>query len=477
MALPGLSLPGLGLQSTLTPVNAGNAPLPPEHPPRREDLAAQTEWRFEAAFGKAYSIKLMSGNAELFGIELAPGQLYDLSGTKGAIFTWQGCQLEVTGEADSEYKAEETDYAVEWLNLHGMLETARDDASHDGGPRVLVVGPDSAGKSSLVRTVAAWAVKVGRTPTIVNLDSRDGLLSPPSSLTAVTLGSQMDLESGYGISPISGTTVTPIKTPVVYHVPHKSATEKPDIFKALVTRLALTVTNKLEADPDAKRSGIIIDTPGSLNDPKSNYDLINHIISEFSIDLVLSIGAERLYNDLNRRYSTGKPANEALPVLRLSKPGGAVELDGAFKKQLMTSQIKQYFFGNPSKEALQPHSHLVNFGDPYLFRAKTCVDGVDAQDDDDDDYDPASTTSPTNTIYDKIEPSMGMTGSLLAIKYVSGKSSEDEIRDSPVMGYVYVAEVDEARKKLRLLAPEPQRWADQALVWGTWPDAVADIVK
>jgi len=479
MALPGLSLPGLGLPSSSTPVYGASAPPPTEQIARREDLAPQSEWRFEAAFGQPYTIRVLSGHAELFGVELAPGQPYNFSGCRGAIFTWQGCQVEVTGDAESEYSAQETEYAVEWLSLHGMLESARDDAQVDGGPRALVVGPDHAGKSSLVRSVVAWAVKAGRTPTVLNLDPREGILAPPGSLTAVTVGSQLDVENGYGISPISGPTITPIKTPLIYSFPYSSPVEKPDVYKAVITRMALSVTNKLEEDPAAKQSGFVVDTPASLNESKSNYDLINHIVSEFSINLIVSTGSEKLLNDLNRRYSAGRSAEDAIPVLRISKPGGAVERDMAYMRQLRAFQVRQYFFGS-FKESLNPHSHSINFAELSIYRAKSAADAANNVSsfagEDDDDYTPNLGTTSLNATFENITPSLAMTGSLLAIKFCPGSSDEVTVRDSAVMGFLYVADVDENRKKVRFLAPHPQRWGDRALVWGSWPEAVADLV-
>lgn len=426
-------------------------------------------------------MRLVSGVAEIFGVELAQNQHYHFSGFKGAIFTWQGCELEISGQAESEYLGQETEYAVEWLNVHGMLETTRDDAkaSSEVGPRVLVVGPDAVGKSTLVRSLAGRAVVAGQTPTIVNADSRQGLLAPPGSITAVTVGSHMDVENGYGISPISGPTLTPIKTPLIYHCPYSSPLEKPEVYKALVTRTALSVTNKLEEDPAAKQSGLIIDTPGSLNDPKSNYDLISHLVSEFSVTVVLTIGSERLYNDLQRRFGTsGNQGDAPIPVLRISKPGGAVERDAAFMKQLQSQQIRQYFFGN-HKDSLNPHSQTYSFTELTVFRANSpalASSKTDSSMDDDDIPYANNSTGSSDADFERVTPSNEMLGRLVAIKFCSGDSDEATLRDSAVMGFAYVSEVDETKKRVRFLAPHPQKWGDRALVWGGWPEPVTDLV-
>jgi polyribonucleotide 5'-hydroxyl-kinase len=484
MSLPGLSLPGLGLSSShATPAfQTTSSGFQQQQSSRQEQLGPRTEWRFEVGFHQQYIIRLVSGSAEIFGVELAQNQLYHFSGFKGAIFTWQGCELEISGQAESEYLGQETEYAVEWLNVHGMLESARDAAEglSEGGPRVLVVGPDFVGKTSLVRSLTGWGVVVGRTPTVVNVDPREGLLAPPGTVTAVTVGSQMDVENGYGISPISGPTITPIKTPLVYHCPYTSPAEKVDVYKSVITRTALSVTNKLEEDPSAKQSGLLIDTPGSLNNPRSNYELIAHLISEFSITLILTLGSERLYNDLQRRFgASNTSSSEApIPVLRISKPGGAVERDTTFMKQLQNQQIRQYFFGT-HKDSLNPHSQTYSFAELSIYRANSAslaASNANANMDDDDIPYATASTSTSNADFERMTPSNEMLGRMVAIKYCSGDSDDVTLRDSAMMGFAYVSEVDETKKRVRFLAPHPQKWGDRALVWGGWPEAVTDLV-
>ena len=481
------SLPGLGLPTqTSFATPSADTPSAAAQVARTEKLGERTEWRFEVAFGKQYTIKLVNGEAELWGTELAPNQTYNFSGYKGAIFTWRGCTIEVLGEAESEYLGQETEYAVEWLNVHGMLESLRDEAAAAGpqgeGPRVLVVGPDSVGKSSLVRSLAAWGVKIGRTPTVLNLDPREGLLAPSGSLSAVTMGIQTEVETGYGMAPVSGPTAAPVKTPLVYSWPYASPTEEPEAFKGLLTHAALHVTGKLEASLDAKRSGLIIDTPGSLNDPKSSYDILGHIISEFSITLLLTMGSERLFNDLNRRFNQSRGGENAIPVLRLTKPGGAVESDAAFLKQSRAQQVRQYFDGQ-SHTPLVPHRHVVPFSKLDIYRARS---GASPEDQsfksgaaaEEDDYEPDAADHSSGALFEKVTPSTALMASLIAIKFCPGTHvDEKEIRDSAVMGFLYVADVDETKKRVTFLGPHPHMWGDRALVWGNLPEPVPDLVS
>ncbi|KAG9965194.1 mRNA cleavage and polyadenylation factor IA/II complex, partial [Aureobasidium melanogenum] len=472
--LPGLSL---SAPSTATP-----QPDAASHaPPRTEELPARSELRFEVAVAKSYRIRLVRGTAEIFGSELAPSTTYTFSGTKGAVFTWHGCTLELQGEVDSEYVGSETEAMVEWLNVHGMLETARDDAGigrdSNGGPRVLIVGPDDSGKTSLLKCLTAWSLKMGRTPTVVNMDPREGLLSIPGSLSAVTMGSMLDVEDGWGSSPVSGPTGVPVKTPLVYHFPFASPEDNTRMFKPLVTRAALAVTSRLEEDDEAKQSGIIIDTPGSINQPKGGYDLLMHIVSEFSINVVLTLGSERLYNDLLRKFASPKSSDDVVHVFRISKSGGAVARDESLMRQARQQQIKNYFFGD-SRTSLNPHGQWWDFGDLTIYKAvdpsvshaqSSFMPGMDYDDES------APGQGPTTSL-ERVTPSQGMVNAILSVKFCSGNSSLDNVRDSCVMGFVYIAEVDETRKKVRFLAPHPSRWGDRALVWGNWPEGVGDLV-
>ena len=171
-----------------------------------------------------------------------------------------------------------------YANLHFALEKIRDQASINGyhGPRVLILGPDNAGKTSLVKILAAYAHRAGRQPIVVNLDPREGMLSIPGTISTAVFSSIIDIQQGWGSSPTNGPTQLPVKLPLVYYYGLSNPEENPDMYKPLVTRAALSTTSRLHEDEEARASGCIIDTPGVISQGKGGYDIIQHIISEFA---------------------------------------------------------------------------------------------------------------------------------------------------------------------------------------------------
>lgn len=295
------TIPGLGLAAQ--PLDAA-----PEPEAREIKLTAGSEWRFEVPSERMVSVKLIptplngtpsanrndsdpsTGTAEVFGTELAPKHTYDFPGlTKTAIYTHHGCTFSVEGPCESEYVAEETPM-TEYLNVHFALESLRQNAqaSQMGGPRVLVLGPDHAGKTSLVKMLTAYATKSGRTPMVINLDPNEGMLCLPASVSAAAMGTGavLDIEdaasNGWGSTPIAGPSTVPVKMPLVYHYGYAGPEERPELFKPLTTRMALAATGRFNDDPDVKQAGMLVDIASSACSSKKGTDVITHVVSEFS---------------------------------------------------------------------------------------------------------------------------------------------------------------------------------------------------
>ena len=69
-----------------------------------------------------------------------------------------------------------------------------------------------------------------------------------------------------------------------------------------------------------------------------------------------------------------------------------------------------------------------------------------------------------------------MQNGIIAIVHAEIGDSQENIRDASVIGFIYVAEVDEKRKKLKVLAPLSGRLANKAMIWGAWPEGSSDLV-
>jgi polyribonucleotide 5'-hydroxyl-kinase len=70
-----------------------------------------------------------------------------------------------------------------------------------------------------------------------------------------------------------------------------------------------------------------------------------------------------------------------------------------------------------------------------------------------------------------------LANTLLAITHVPPNATPAETRDASIMGFVYVADVDAEKGKIRVLAPVGGRMPSRALVWGKkWPGEVVGLV-
>jgi polyribonucleotide 5'-hydroxyl-kinase len=82
----------------------------------------------------------------------------------------------------------------------------------------------------------------------------------------------------------------------------------------------------------------------------------------------------------------------------------------------------------------------------------------------------------SNNIFDQIEPSSNMQNAILAVVQANPNDSHDSVRDASVIGFVYVAEVDDKKRRLRVLAPLSGRVPRRVLVWGHWPETAGELV-
>ncbi|KAI0132994.1 Pre-mRNA cleavage complex II protein Clp1-domain-containing protein [Xylariales sp. AK1849] len=473
-----MSIPGLGSFSSATaPTSAGTS----DSTPTTQNVSLQPFWeyRFEVPVSSSLTVRLLSGGAEKDGTELAPNNPYTFSGTKSKINTWQGCKLEVTSTSSGSYDAyiseltEETSL-VSYINLHFKLmglrtSVAKEKPLESMGPRLMVVGPSNSGKTSLVRMLAAWATRMGSQPLVVNTDPSQGMLCLPGTLSAAVFATIMDITTEWGGTPTSGPSGIPVKLPLAYYYGLRDPEDSIKAFKGLLSRLSLATTSRMADDGELRISGMLIDT-GPVNASKPNYDYLSHIIAEFSVNIVISLGSERMSAELSKRFLGQKTSlGEEINVIGLDKSGGVVERDEAFMQRVRERSIKEYFFGD-ARRTLSPGTQNIGFDEVKVWRVG---DALSTKSDDEDLYDPTPSVS---YVLEKTEPSIMMLNCTLAVMLASVHDSASAIRDANVMGFVYITEVDEKKKRLKVLAPVNARLGDRPLLWGSWPEPMVSLL-
>lgn len=141
------------------------------------------------------------------------------------------------------------------------------------------------GKTTLARTLTAYATRQGFQPIVFNADPEDAVLTLPGTLSAAVFGTIMDVEAvgdGWGGTPTSGPSPVPVKLPLVHYFGSRTPGEESGYYKQLASRLAGAVSGRLSEDDEVRRSGIIVDSMGVEEDSPDGIQLLAHIIEEVS---------------------------------------------------------------------------------------------------------------------------------------------------------------------------------------------------
>ncbi|KAI8877110.1 Clp1-domain-containing protein [Backusella circina FSU 941] len=426
-------------------------------PVREVVLDSDHEFRFEVDFNAKVQIKLAKGTAEIFGTELAVGVTYTFTGRKAAVYTWHGCTLEISGQFLVEYTANETPMNS-YLNTHLALEQMRRTAKTENnlGPRVLVVGPHDVGKTSLCKILVSYSLRQEGTPIYISLDTTEGSITMPGTITATCISNIIDIEEGFGSSATTAASMGSSTMPLAYYYGFESPDENVKLYKLITSKLAQAVKGRMAVDEDCRRSGFIIDTSGLID--QVGYDIIQHVIEEFSINIVIVLGHERLYSDMNRILSS-KPDN-SVSIVKLKKSGGVVERDKQFKSKLQRSKIHEYFYGTPKCE-LSPYSMLVNHDDLTIWRVGDVIAPSSAL--------PIGMDSSSNeTQVVKVDNYDMCLHSILAILNADKDEHENRLLERNVTGFIYISDVDEEKRKVTILSPSPGRLPKTHLLMGSF---------
>ena len=191
-----------------------------------------------------------------------------------------------------------------YANVHMVLEKMRlraqcvvngsppppgdDDGNEPEPPRVLILGPENSGKTSVCKILANYAIRAGQDwePVYVNVDpsevswsyvyARLWLNSPsqggwavPGAISAATVSAPLPTASpanplGIAATSAPSTLATNSLLPLTYWYGHSDTKRNPLLLERLIRNLGDSVNERNENDPPAHLGGIIVDTPSSF---------------------------------------------------------------------------------------------------------------------------------------------------------------------------------------------------------------------
>ncbi|XP_052861487.1 protein CLP1 homolog [Anopheles cruzii] len=392
-------------------------------------LEPDSELRFEIENkNEKVAVVLLNGQAELFGTELVVKKPYEFfTGAKVAIFTYHGCTIELRGKPDVAYVAKETPMVM-YLNANSALEHLRKKAEQQDaqGPIVMVVGPMDVGKTTLCRIFLNYAVRLGRRPIYVDLDVGQGGIAIPGTIGALLVERPSPVADGFSQ-----------QAPLVYHYGHNSPSGNKTFYDVLISKLAETTLERLQANKKAKSSGMIINTCGWVKG--SGYSHILHTVTAFEVTAIFVLDQERLYNELLRDVKRN------VQVVFLPKSGGVVERTRSQRTESRDQRIREYFYG--SKMPLFPHSFDVKFGDIKIFKVgspplpDSCLPlGMKAE----DNY----------TKLVAVLPGPQLLHHILAVSFA--ENTDENVIQTNVAGFICVTNVNMEKQVLTVLSPQPR---------------------
>ncbi|KAG7092739.1 Cleavage polyadenylation factor subunit clp1 [Marasmius oreades] len=471
-------------------------------------LEPETEYRFELDLGTSLAIKLLRGNAEIFGAEMVEGKAY-LFGQecKAAVFTWVGCTIQVTGQPSTEYVSEETPMTA-YGNLHIALEQmrvralakfrgspepeARSTDAPAEPPRVLVLGPENAGKTTLCKILINYAVRAGQawSPLLVNVDPGEATSAAPGALSATSVYSPLPTCSpSFPLGSAATSAPTSLGSnallPVLYWYGHSSTTRNSLLMDRLIRNLGFNIDNKSSNDPKGQLAGIIVDTPssfasGTAATNEQRQRLIKACIDAFKINIILVVGHEKLNVEMQRAYSS------KLKVVKVPKSGGVVELDHGYRERIINYQFHGYMYGEVIRPppgitsgtqggealtdlTLSPSSTVVNFSDLKIYRIGAATMAPSS----------ALPIGATRSVSEMqpvlVEPSLPGSGLLNAILAVlspfnpdENERYDEEILDLSVIGFIAVTHIDIPHQKLTVLSPAQGSLVGKTAIIGSY---------
>lgn len=375
------------------------------------------------------------------------------------------------------------------------LPPSADQEADPEPPRVLVLGPENSGKTTVCKILANYAVRAGQgwTPMFVNTDPSEGGWTVPGTISAVPITAPLGTASpanplGSAATSAPTTLSSNALLPLVYWYGHPEIRRNPLLMDRLIRNLGENVMERLDEDAERRVSGIIVDTPSSFasspssasTTPDHRQTLIRACVDAFRINVILVVGHEKLNVEMQRTYG------HRMTVVKIPKSGGAVELDVQYRQRVHAQQLHTYFYGQviaPPRGLsastigdadfdgrLAPSSSVVPFGELTFLRiGEKSMAPSSAL--------PIGATRTVNEMQpialDPASPGSGMLNAIVALLTLPTHPEEmerydEEVLDLPVLGFLAVTNIDTHNRRLTILSPSPGTFAGRTAIIGSF---------
>ncbi|KAL9890216.1 protein CLP1 homolog [Glossina fuscipes fuscipes] len=390
-------------------------------------LEADSELRIQKKHGtvKLY-VTLISGSAEILGTELIKDKKYELSTVANeTICTSCGCVLHVKfldDEIEAIYISKESTMS-QYRNYHKNLEEKRMDAEKKDkrGPIAMLVGHGGTGRSAFCRIILNLAGRSARTPLYVNINVGRGAI-PIGGVIGTSVVEQFGIEGGFWKegSPM-------------YHFGCITPRSDYNLFRTLTKKVAKTTLESMNAKKTVKYSGVVINTCGWLEE--DGYNNLIEIAKVFNVNIIFVSDEEPLYQKLLQDMPS------YVEVVLLPKMWGASPDNKVVHTKTRNWQINKYFYG--PNLSLTPFSFVIKFADLKLYSINSCkpLEGKKKK------------TKKSNEVQlNAINPTPALIHHVLNIS--DAESTEDDVLGTPLVGIVFVSEVNMKQKFIKVISPK-----------------------
>lgn len=422
-------------------------------------LPSNSEFRVIYNYKTHVYLRLLDGKGEILGAEMTRKH-YMLPNNHPStyVFTYHGCSLELIFPKtlkDLKYYIvkDEDGFGQTLAALNSIFEKHRC-TSFDGfyfGPKVVFVGSENSGKSSILRTLLNYAAKQEWRPVFADLEVELNDQAPPGLMAAF----QVDQYLPYNCFHLNK---------LAYFFAHQNIGDKTELYKRAVKALASKIESKLinnkvqfekfiktkeflklaDKDPNAKQqriiekqsfaSGVFYNLPNEL----SSFDdeTIKAVFDTIRPDYIVLVHNDALKSVLESMYGT------QIPIIRLNKNTGVMPTSTDKRKLLGSLQKQRYFYS----EWLVCVRDTIDIADLNMYRVEN-VGSLPLS------Y--LSNNRDKELLLNKVDPRItDLKGNIIAVINIKGREVKgyEEIVKAEVLYLVLVVDTD--GKQMTIIRPK-----------------------